>query len=105
MAPEITSAIQPVPPSSASTGFSRVNTSESQRASRNLRQAQKERQDAAQRTQDARAEEQQAQKNLQAAQAEERRAAEKVNSAQAERQKAIRPTPAQTSGKIINVLV
>lgn len=105
MAPEITSAIQPVPPSSASTGFSKANTSESQRASRNLRQAQKERQDAAQRTQDARAEEQQAQKNLQAAQAEERRAAEKVNSAQAERQKVIRPTPAQTSGKIINVLV
>lgn len=98
MAPEITSAIQTVPPSSTSTGFSRVNTSESQQASRNLRQAQKERQDA-------RAEEQQAQKNLQAAQAEERRAEEKVNSAQAERQKAIRPTPTQTRGKIINVLI
>lgn len=105
MAPEIISAIQTSPPSATTTGFSRTNTSESQRASQNLRQAQKERQDAAQRTQDAQTDEQQAQKTLQAAQAEEQRAAEKVNSAQAEQQKATRPTPPQTSGKVINVLV
>lgn len=105
MAPEIISAIQTIPPSAATTGFSRINTSDSQRASQNLRQAQKERQDAAQRTRDAQTDEQQAQKNLQAAQAEERRAADKVTAAQTEQQKATRPRPPQTSGKIINVLV
>ncbi|MFA7383722.1 MAG: hypothetical protein WC001_09745 [Desulfurivibrionaceae bacterium] len=105
MAPEIISAIQTIPPSAITTGFSKTNTSESQRASQNLRQAQKERQNAAQRTQDARAEEQQAQNNLQAAQAEERQAADKVAAAQSERQQAIRPAPSQTTGKIINVLV
>ena len=105
MAPEIISAIQAIPPSATTRVFSGTNTSESQKASQNLRQAQKERQDAAQRTRDAQTEEQQAQKNLQAAQAEERRAAEKVSSAQTEQQKANRPSPAQTSGKIINVLI
>jgi len=105
MAPEIISAIQTIPASATTTGFSRTNTSEIQRASQNLRQAQKERQDAAQRTQDAQAEEQQAQKNLQDAQTEERRATDKVAAAQTENQKAIRSAPPQTSGKIINVLV
>ena len=105
MAPEIISAIQAAPSSAIATGFPRTNTSESQRASQNLRQAQKERQDATQRTRDAQTDEQQAQKNLQAAQAEERQATDKVAAAQAEQQKAIRPAPPQTSGKIINVLV
>ena len=105
MAPEIISAIQTIPPSATTRIFSGTNTSESQRASQNLRQAQKERQDAGQRTRDAQTEEQRAQQNLQAAQAEEQRAAEKVTAAQSEHQKAIRPAPPQTSGKIINVLV
>ena len=105
MAPEIISAIQTIPPTTAATGFTKTNTSESQRASLNLRQAQKNRQDATQRTRDAQAEAQQAQENLQNARAEEQRTAEKVTSAQAEHQKATRTAPQQTSGKIINVLV
>lgn len=104
MAPEVISAIQTIPPSSAA-GFFTTNPSEIQKASQNLRRAQKEHQDAAQRSQAAQAEEQQAQKNLQDAQAEERRAEDKVTSAQAEQQKAARPKPSQTSGNIINVLV
>ncbi|OGQ88402.1 MAG: hypothetical protein A2512_05705 [Deltaproteobacteria bacterium RIFOXYD12_FULL_56_24] len=104
MAPEIISAIQTVPPS-ANTGFSRINAAESQRALQNLRQAQQERQAAAQRTQAAQTDEQQAQKNLQAAQAQEQRAAEQVRAAKTEHQQASRPTPPQTSGKIINVLI
>jgi len=105
MAPEITSAMQTIPPSATTTAFSRTNTSDAQRAARNLRQAQAERQDAAQRTRDAQAEEQQAQKNLQAAQEEERQAENKVASAQEERQQATRPAPSQATGKKINVLV
>ena len=105
MAPEIISAIQTIPPPTTAMSFSKTNTSEIQKASLLLRQAQKERQDAAQKTWDAQAEEQQAQKNLQAAQAEERRATENVNSAQAEHQKATRSMQPQTNGKIINVLI
>ncbi len=104
MGPEISSSTQAPPSRLTSTNYSKTTTNDPG-TTQIVRQAQAEQQRAAQNTAVAQASVQESQNNLRAAQAEERQAAEKVSVALTESRKNSQPRQAQTTGKVINVLV
>lgn len=104
MGPEISSSTQAPPSRLTPTNYSKT-TPGSPGTLQKVRQAQAEQQRAAQNTAAAQASLQESQNNLRAAQAEERQAAERISSALAESRKNNQPQQAQTTGKVINVLV